>query len=101
MNLYIYIAPVGLTNSDIAREDVVELDDRAVCHFRVVLSWFLVAALASKDESVVLLLQQDKDVVEQDHVMIDVLRAVDPPRQDAVVDHLVSSQIEFLADERN
>lgn len=57
---------MSLTNSNIACENVVEFDDRTVRvrEFRVVLSRFSVSALATKDESVVLLLQQDEDVIE-------------------------------------
>jgi len=53
-------------------------------------------ALAAKNEPLVLPLQQHQDVLQQNYMQVDLLRATDAPRQWTFIEHLMLSQVQRL-----
>lgn len=83
------------TCGHVARQQVGELDDGAVCELGVVPAGVDGGALTAQHEAIVRLLEKYQDVLQENHVDFHLLVA-DAPRQQAVVDHPMSGQIQVL-----
>ena len=80
----------------ISGQQILQLEDGAVCVFIVIADGLLVGGLALEHQAVVHTLQQHQDVFQQQHLQLDEAMAAQSPHQGAIVDQLVGRQVQFL-----
>lgn len=94
LSFVIFIAV--LTCGYISGQQILQLEDGAVRVFVVVADGLLIGGLALEHQAIVHALQQHQDVLQQQHLQLDQTMGAQSPHQEAVVDQLVSRQVQLL-----